>query len=141
MSFSAVTRRVLLGFLSVALLFCVSRIQAQSETGTLRGTITDPSGAAVVGATVTVTPSSGQPITATSNATGAYDVRGLAPGQYQVTSNAPGFQQFQNPAVIITAGQAKTLDIPLAIQVEQQQVQVNADSQALDVNPENNADA
>ena len=67
MSFSAVTRRVLLGFLSVALLFCVSRIQAQSEMGTLRGTITDPSGAAVVGATATVTPSSGQPITATSN--------------------------------------------------------------------------
>ncbi|HKQ87462.1 MAG TPA: carboxypeptidase regulatory-like domain-containing protein [Candidatus Acidoferrales bacterium] len=141
MSFTAVSRRILIGLLSVALLFCVSRVQAQSETGTLRGTITDPSGAAVVGATITVTPSSGQPTTATSNATGAYDVRGLAPGLYSVTSNAPGFQQFQNSAVVITAGQAKTLDIPLAIQAEQQQVQVNAESQALDVNPENNADA
>jgi hypothetical protein len=113
-------------------------MQAQSS-GTLRGTVTDPSGAAVVGATVTVTSSSGQATTATSNATGAYEVRGLAAGQYQVTTNAPGFQQFQNPGVAITAGQAKSLDIPLTIQEEQQQVQVNAESQSLDVSPENNA--
>ncbi len=141
MRFSAVARRIAVGFLFVALFLCVSRAQAQSETGTLRGTVTDPSGAAVVGATITVTSSSGQATTVTSNATGAYDVRGLAPGQYQVTSDASGFQQFQNPAVVIAGGQAKTLDIPLAIQVEQQQVQVNAESQSLDVNPENNADA
>lgn len=140
MSFSAVTRRIAVSFFLVALLFC-GRAQAQSETGTLRGTITDPSGGAVVGATVTITSPAGQATTAKTSATGAYDVRGLAPGQYQVTSDAPGFQQFQNPAVTIVAGQAKTLDIPLAIQVQQQQVQVNAESQALDVNPESNAGA
>jgi hypothetical protein len=133
--------RLALGIVATVLLICAGRAQAQTGTATLRGTVTDPSGAAVVGATVTVTSSSGQASTAQSNSTGAYEVRGLAAGQYQVTTNAAGFEQFQNPAVAITAGQAKSLDIPLTIQVEQQQVQVNAEAQALDVNPENNADA
>ena len=140
MRFQVVARRTALIILGLALLLFVGRTQAQSS-GTLRGTVTDPSGAAVVGATVTVTSSSGQSTTTTSNATGAYEVRGLAPGQYQVATDAPGFQQFQNPTVAIAGGQAKSLDIPLAIQAEQQQVQVNAESQNLDVSPENNADA
>ncbi|HEY6466322.1 MAG TPA: carboxypeptidase regulatory-like domain-containing protein, partial [Candidatus Acidoferrales bacterium] len=140
MKVKVVARRAAFAILGLALLLFAAGTQAQS-TGTLRGTVTDPSGAAVVGATVTVTSSSGQSSTATTNATGAYEVRGLAPGQYQVTTDATGFQQFQNPGVAIAAGSAKTLDMPLAIQVEQQQVQVNAESQALDVSPENNADA
>lgn len=140
MRVKAVAGRAAFAILGLVLSLFAAGTQAQS-TGTLRGTVTDPSGAAVVGATVTVTSSAGQAVTATSNATGAYEVRGLAPGQYQVTTNAAGFQQFQNPAVAIAAGSAKTLDMPLAIQVEQQQVQVNAESQALDVSPENNADA
>jgi hypothetical protein len=141
MTLPSLARRLAFGVLCFALLLSVGRIQAQSGTGTLRGTVTDPSGAAVVGATVTATSSSGQTTTVQSNATGAYEFRGLPAGQYQVTTNATGFQQFQNPAVAVAGGQAKTLDIPLAIQIEQQQVQVNAESQALDVSPENNADA
>ncbi|HTZ75328.1 MAG TPA: carboxypeptidase regulatory-like domain-containing protein [Candidatus Aquilonibacter sp.] len=141
MSLFSLARRLAFGGLCFALFLVAGVIQAQSGTGTLRGTVTDPSGAAVVGATVTATSSSGQATTVTSNATGAYEFRGLAAGQYQVTTNAAGFQQFQNPAVTVAAGAAKTLDIPLAIEIEQQQVQVNAESQSLSVAPENNASA
>jgi Carboxypeptidase regulatory-like domain len=141
MHFSVFGRRIAFAIFSLALLPVVGRAQAQSSTGTLRGTVTDPSGAAVVGATVAATSSSGQTTTVTSDATGAYEFRGLPAGQYQITTDAAGFQQFHNPAVPVVAGQAKTLDIPLAIRVEQQQVQVNAETQSLSVSPENNASA
>jgi hypothetical protein len=141
MSFTVFARRVVLGIFALALIFCASSGQAQNNGGTLRGTVTDPSGGAVVGATVTVTSSGGQATTATSNNTGAYEIRGLAPGTYQLSATASGFQAFSNPSVAVAAGQFKSLDIPLSIQVEQQQVQVNAEAQALDVSPENNADA
>jgi hypothetical protein len=116
MKSTAFIRQIATAVFAIALLFCAGRAQAQANSGTLRGTVTDPSGAAVVGATVTVTSSSGKASTATTGATGAYELRGLDAGQYQVGANAAGFQPFTTTGVAIGAGQAKTLDVPLAIE-------------------------
>ena len=117
--------------------------RAQTGTAILRGSITDPSGAAVPDATLQLTNATGQTVTATSTRDGAYEIRGLAAGKYTLKVVASGFEIFENGDVEITQGQVKSLDAPLVIQVQQQKVEVTAAGGAgtLDVNPENNAGA
>jgi hypothetical protein len=115
--------------------------QAQEGAGTLRGQVTDPSGAAVVDATVLVTTPSGAATTATTNKEGLYEVKGLAPGKYGVKVIAPGFAPFEQAEVEISAGQSQKLDAALTIEVQQEKVQVTGTTTQLDVNPASNAGA
>ena len=68
-----------------------SSVHAQNAAGSLHGTVTDPSGAAVSGAAVIAITPDGQAKTTTTNRTGAYEITGLAPGKYTVTVSAAGF--------------------------------------------------
>jgi len=113
--------------------------QAQTSTGTLRGQVTDPSGAAVVGATVLVTTPSEAATTATTNRDGIFEVTNLAPGKYGVKLIAPGFTTFEQPEVEITAGQTQKLNVTLSIEVREEKVQVTDSTTQVDVNPANNA--
>ena len=65
-----------------------SGLWAQNSGGSVHGTVTDPSGAAVTGATVIAVTPDGQAKTATTNKTGGYEINGLAPGKYTVTVSA-----------------------------------------------------
>ncbi len=112
-----------------------------AATGTLRGQVTDPSGAVVTSATVAVVQSGGQPHSATTGRNGAYEISGLAPGKYTVTANAQGFAVFVQDNVDVPAGQAAQFNIALDINVEQQKVNVQAEGPQLDTNPANNASA
>jgi hypothetical protein len=114
---------------------------AQTTAGTLRGQVADPSGAVIPQAALTVTSAAGVSRTGTSDASGQYEISGLAPGRYSVTVAATGFSTFTSPSVHITAGQTQHLNVSLAIQMEQQQVQVTADSQAVSVDPDSNVSA
>src|SRR5258708_20449973 len=67
-----------------------SPAQSSTTTGTLHGQVTDPSGAVVPSATVAVLVSGGEPHSATTNRSGAYEIGNLAPGKYTVTANAKG---------------------------------------------------
>ena len=71
-----------------------SSAQSSAATGTLRGQVTDPSGAVVANATVAVLVSGGPTHSATTNKTGGYEIGNLPPGQYTVTANAQGFAVF-----------------------------------------------
>src|SRR5581483_7211732 len=66
---------------------------AQSLTlGAIRGTVLDPSGAAIPNASVTLKNNdTGQSVTATTNSTGGYNFGFLNPGHYTVTANAPNY--------------------------------------------------
>src|SRR5277367_4382099 len=115
---------------------------SQSNTAVIRGTVSDPTGAVIPSATVSVTTPDGHTVTtATSDAGGVYRTQGLAAGTYIVIVTAQGFAASASKAVVVTAGQSKQFDVALAIQVEKQQVQVNAESMTVDTNPENNANA
>jgi hypothetical protein len=114
---------------------------APAATGTLRGQVTDPSGAVVANATVAVLVSGGQTHSATSNRGGAYEIGNLPAGKYTVTANAQGFAVFVQNDVDVPAGQVAQFNIALDIQVQEEKVNVEGQSTQLDVNPANNASA
>ena len=109
-------------------------------TGTLRGQVSDPSGASVPGATVTVMAPAG-PMKSITNSNGEYSVKGLAAGKYTVQAIAPGFAEYENDNVAIHEGQVQTLAISLDIEIQEQKVVVSAETPQVDVSPENNAGA
>jgi len=113
---------------------------AQAPTGgVLRGQVTDPSGAAVVGATVLLTTPSGAAMDTTTNKDGVYEFKDLVPGKYELKAIAQGFAVFSKSGVLIAAGQTLKVNISLDIEVQQEKVVVNSTTAQVDVNPANNA--
>jgi hypothetical protein len=124
----------------LALLSIGSSVCAQTA-GTLHGTVTDPSGAAVSGAAVIAITPDGQAKSATTNGTGAYEIKGLAPGKYTITVSAAGFSDFAKDDVNVVAGESQLLNIPLEIAVEKEKVNVTDEGTAVDTSPAANAGA
>jgi hypothetical protein len=131
-------RRVLLSFLAAGLLQTAAF--GQPATGSLKGTLEDESGAVIPAITVTLT-GGGATKTAQSQADGTYSFMGLAPGQYTARVSLPGFQPFTG-TVSVAAGATAQLPIQLTVQLETQQVTVNAENRTtVSVEAENNATA
>ena len=100
-------------FLFIALLAGTFSTAAAQST-ILRGAVTDPSGAVVPGATVSLTTPDGHTVASgTSDASGNYHVANLAPGTYIVIANAKGFASSTSKAVTLAAGQSKLFNISL----------------------------
>ena len=118
-----------------------SQAQSSTTTGTLRGQVTDPSGAVVANATVAILVSGGQTHSATTNRSGGYEIGNLAPGKYTVTANAQGFAVFVQNDVGVAAGQAAQFNISLDIKVQKERVNVQEETPQVDVNPASNASA
>ena len=133
--------------LAVASLLCtpfaVSQTAPPAASGSLRGQITDPSGAAIANANVVLTPdaASPTPIKTQANGQGQYEFNGLTPGQYTLNAIADGFALYENNNVVIASNQAIRLNIAMTIEVEQEKVQVSDTVPTVDVNPANNAGA
>jgi hypothetical protein len=105
-------------------------------TASIGGTVTDPTGAVLADATVTVSNSSGVRVSATSNALGVYSVTGLPPGSYDVSISAPKFKTFQTAGVTLAAGDVLPLNAALEAAGEKTEVNVEA-SNAAQVQTEN----
>ena len=125
-------KRVLFTFLALAVLgttiFVSAPATAQSLiTGDITGVVTDPSGAAIPNATVTLkNTETGTVQTRTTNAQGAYRFPLLNPGTYTVTAAAQGFQG-REQRVAVTVGQATTVNSQLALASASQTVEVTAE--------------
>lgn len=100
---------------------------AQLESGMIAGTVMDQSGAAVVGASVTVKnlDTDAERKTHTS-ATGGFNVPGLAPGQYDVAIASSNFKSY-DAKVEVTVGGHVTLDAKLSVSAGTIEVQVVAE--------------
>jgi Carboxypeptidase regulatory-like domain/TonB dependent receptor-like, beta-barrel len=116
-----------------------TRTAAQSASGALRGRVTDPSGAVVAKATVSVTSAGGSAKYAETNRDGEYEIKGLAPGAYTVKVLAPSFAPLERHSVAVVANRVETLNLSLQIAQQRQQVTVSAEATHLSVSPENNA--
>jgi hypothetical protein len=136
--------RVRTTFVANLILFLVASIAAAQTPvppGTIRGQVTDPSGAAIPGATILLTTLSGASLDTATNKDGLYEFKDLAPGNYQIKVVAPGFALFTKDAVSVTAGQVTRANISLTIEVEKEKVEVNSSSTGIDVDPSNNANS
>ncbi|CAN5523332.1 hypothetical protein BH10ACI4_BH10ACI4_23370 [soil metagenome] len=125
----------------MALVLCFSHaaLSQQPGTATVRGMVSDPDGAVIPGATVTLTPASGAALLATSGSDGNYVVRAVPAGTYSMTVTMDGFASFVKQAIRIGAGQALALDAKLVIQTQEQQVQVTAQAAQVSVDADSNA--
>ncbi|MBV8842567.1 MAG: carboxypeptidase regulatory-like domain-containing protein, partial [Bryobacterales bacterium] len=126
-------------FWGLCMVLAAASVVAQS-TGSLRGQVTDPSGAGIPGATVTLTGPANTVKVASTDQTGAYTIVGLPGGQYTIRVAAPGFTLFEKTDLELNVGRGATLDIPMAVAVEKQEVTVQ-DTQGIQIDPEKNAGA
>lgn len=107
-------------------------LQAQAVYGSVYGTVTDPSGAAVAGATVTVTDvQKGTVQTATTNASGNWTVDHLVPDNYVVKVDATAFSSSQTQPLEIHADAAQKVDLALSVAGSNQTVNVTSEAPAL----------
>jgi hypothetical protein len=122
-------RRVGLGLtMALALMLCLSPVQAQRQTAQLRGRVLDQLGGLVVGAAVVATEqSSGNSKTTSSNANGEYSFTGLQPGKYLVQAHMNGFAEYENKEVNVNTGAPTLLDIQLTVAVHAEEVAVGVD--------------
>jgi hypothetical protein len=131
--------------LSIALVLSVtSVIAAQGQTAvsaapapvvttaSIRGHVTDPTGAFIPGAKITITNSLGVAVsTVKTDAVGAYVATGLPPGGYIVQTSVEGFAEFSSATLQLGAGQVKRVDIAMAMVVEEQSVTVIDESPSM----------
>jgi hypothetical protein len=96
----------------------------------------------IPGAAITIATADGKTAaTATADATGHYEVNGLAPGSYVVRASFAGFADFVSPVIQVAAGQVKHVAISMALAVEQQSVEVTDETPSVNVEAGGNSSA
>ena len=133
---TAILRIVFLTAFAVA-----STLAFAQDSGTLRGVVSDPSGAVVPDTTVIATSPAGKTATAVSSRQGVYEIKNLAPGHYTLDATSTGFQLNQTPEVDIVAGQVTQKDVKFDIAVKQEKVNVEESANQVDVSSANNVGA
>ena len=98
--------------------------QAAGATGGLTGLVTDPSGAVVAEASVSLTDASGASYDTTTNKGGIYEFKDLALGAYALKAVAKGFDPFTQENMQITANQVQQVNVSLTVHVEPEKVEV-----------------
>src|SRR5262245_739657 len=127
--------KLLLGFF--VLLFLPSALFAQ--TATLRGIVTDDSGAIVPGAKITLTANSGTASTAVAGGAGSYSITGITPGDYVAQASAPDLAAA--PLKLTIRPGVQTLNLQLKVASLAQQVTVEDRAVTVTPEPANNASA
>ena len=122
--------------LCLLLLVLVSTLplSAQIQAGQITGDITDPKGAAIPNAAVTVkNPATGLSVNAATNATGHFVASQLPVGQYTVSVSAPGFKTTTRTGVPVNAGSISHFDFKLAVGQVSETVEVSGAAPQIDV--------
>jgi hypothetical protein len=116
--------RVILAFVLLAAI----SLSAQTFRGTILGTVTDPSGAVVAGATVSVkNAGTGLERTTQTSSDGSYALPELPIGTYTVTVTLTGFQTFQANGVTVDVAGERRVDAPLKTGQVSSKVEVSGD--------------
>jgi hypothetical protein len=119
-------RRCLVTVAALVAVVIVPALYAQGPVGTLNGTVTDPAGAIVPGATVVATNNAtGAEAKTTSTSSGDYTLPYLQSGTYTIRVSAPGFSTANAENVILRVAQTMTIDLKLQIGSINQQVVVS----------------
>jgi len=113
-------------------IFAAMPARAQVLYGTLTGTVTDPSGAAVPGAQViALEVQTGVSQTVTGDSSGNYRFTALLPGTYKVTISAQGFATQETPGVVVRVNETARVDAPLKVGSATQNIVVTTEAPIL----------
>ncbi|MFN9460530.1 MAG: carboxypeptidase regulatory-like domain-containing protein, partial [Acidobacteriota bacterium] len=119
--------------MKLLLAFALSGAALLAQVATLTGRITDPSGAVVPQARVTVRAAATGLVTATqTTAEGYYTLPSLAPGDYEVNIAKPGFNPVRQSGVTLTVQQIARLDIVMQLGTLTEAIEVKAQITLLD---------
>jgi hypothetical protein len=104
-------------------------VDAQAVFGQILGTVTDPTGAAIPNASITVTDvSKGTTVTLQSNGAGEFTVEHLIPDVYDIKVTAAGFKGYEQTGIQVYADTSPAVSAVLSAGAADQTVQVNADT-------------
>ncbi len=121
------------GFTLMILLLVPQLVIAQTATGTVRGTVTDPTGSAVPGASVVVhNADTGAESTFPTNDDGLYAAPYQQPGNYEITASKTGFQTVISKGVVVHVGDTVTIDVQLPVAGGQTSITVTAEAPVLE---------
>ncbi len=113
-------------FCVCAMLFPAVNFAQTMGSGSIQGTVTDPTGAVVPTATVTATDvKTGSTTTAHTTSAGLYAIPNLQPAEYRVTVDAPGFQKLIQKNVTVVAFSTASLNLQLKVGQADQTVTVS----------------
>jgi Carboxypeptidase regulatory-like domain/TonB dependent receptor len=123
------------GFKALALLIiaaaCLSAQTARS--GAISGTITDPTGAVVPGATVVVhNEDTSADRSLVSNEAGVYSATFLQPGHYEVTASKTGFNKSEHQGILLEVGRSLSIDFAFTVQAGAEAVTVSGEAPIVD---------
>ena len=138
------TTRISIKFLTLAvfcLLLGIGQTIAQSTvSGGISGTVTDPQGSVVSGATVTVTNiGTNNVVTATTSDDGGFRINNLQPGKYKVEVSMTGFANAIVPEITVEVGTSTPADIQLSVGQTTTTIDVTADAPVINTNDNANA--
>ena len=121
---------------AVAVFVCGAHLavaQGGTANAQLNGTVTDPSGSAVAGASINVRNTATNVVyTATSNERGFYAATNMAPGSYELKASASGFANFTQTGIVLEVGQTRTVNVGLAVASQGETVVVTSEAPTID---------
>ncbi|MGA8729815.1 MAG: TonB-dependent receptor [Terracidiphilus sp.] len=128
----------------ILIVLCCSGVMcfAQSDRGSVSGTITDPTGAGVTGAKITVTNAAmGTQNSTVTTGAGEYTIPELPAGVYSVTVVAPGFTTLVHTGITVSVGETARVDLNLGVGQGTTTVTVTADAPLIQTDsPQNNVE-
>jgi Carboxypeptidase regulatory-like domain/TonB-dependent Receptor Plug Domain len=129
-----VKKLLIAAFTFLFLLASSNLLKAQELAATMVGTVTDPSGAAIPGATVTIAQNgvNGSPRVVQTNPQGSFTATNLQAGDYTVTVSASGFQTYSAQNVVMNVAQTRTVDARLKVGAGTQTVTVQQSAVTID---------
>lgn len=114
-------------------LVLVGVLFAQTNRATITGTVTDPSGAVVVGVEVSATNAETNIVTtAVSNEDGIYVIPNLPPATYSLTFQKAGFKKLVRPSVTLISTQVAGIDVTMQVGQATENITVTAEAPVLD---------
>src|SRR5260370_27724462 len=119
----------LLGLLAIFVAFLPVFAQVDRSRATVKGTVLDPQGAVISGATVTaLSAGTGVSRVVKSASDGRYQIPALPPGVYQITVTAQGFAKEVAKGIELTVGQNQVYDVHMKVGAATETVEVSADA-------------
>ncbi|MBS1858005.1 MAG: carboxypeptidase regulatory-like domain-containing protein [Acidobacteria bacterium] len=121
------------GFLAAILLAVSVPLFSQENRGTISGSVTDSTGAAIAKAKIIAKETNtGVETTVNSESSGAYTIPFLALGEYSISAESPGFKKFTQTGITLSAGMHPVVDIRLEVGAITESVEVHEDAPILE---------